>query len=258
MIRLNELNNTLVLLTYRPDEINADHSAQELLDMLKAAELRVTEVVAGPLSPHAVASLLCDALRAQQAAVQDLAQVLYNVTAGSPLLIREVLLSLTDKHLLEFNTVSNTWQWDTERIATSQRVAQIAELLSQKTERLSDTTIQALCALACLGHTAHHDTVTLAIGLSRSALQDVMQQAVDYGIIQASDAFYSFAHDQLHQAVYDLIPASGRPRMHLDLGLRMAREADAEQQTLRLFEIVGQISRGHALVAPRTRSFAQS
>jgi predicted ATPase/two-component sensor histidine kinase/putative methionine-R-sulfoxide reductase with GAF domain len=253
LIKLDELKNTLVLVTYRPNEVDADHPARGLLDTIRTSELRLTDVVAGPLSPHAIASLLCDALRAQPAAVQELAHVLYNVTAGSPLLVREVLFSLTDKHLLEFNTVSSTWQWDTERIATSQRAAQIAELLSQKTERFSDATVQAICTLACLGHTAHHETLTLALGVPRSVLAEMMHQASDYGIIQASDTFYSFVHDQLHQAVYDLIPAAERPQLHLSIGLRMARAADVEQQTLRLFEIVGQINRGHALARPEER-----
>ena len=59
---------------------------------------------------------------------------------------------------------------------------------------------------------------------------------------------YRFAHDRVQEAAYALIPGDERAAAHLRIGRRLVAETPTEKREERVFEIVGQLNRGSALI----------
>ncbi|MEM5300308.1 protein kinase, partial [Burkholderia sp. JPY481] len=56
---------------------------------------------------------------------------------------------------------------------------------------------------------------------------------------------------RVHQAAYSLIPESSRADAHLRIGRLLIAQAPAEKREEAIFEIVGQLNRGAALITER-------
>jgi signal transduction histidine kinase len=57
-----------------------------------------------------------------------------------------------------------------------------------------------------------------------------------------------FVHDRVHEAAYSLIPEGSRAEAHLRIGRLLAAQTPPEKREEAIFEIVGQLNRGSALI----------
>ena len=65
------------------------------------------------------------------------------------------------------------------------------------------------------------------------------------------EGVYRFLHDRVREAAYALIPESERAAVHLAIGRRLAAQVLPGAAEESVFEIVGQLNRGSALISAR-------
>ena len=102
---------------------------------------------------------------------------------------------------------------------------------------------------ACLGHTAEAATLALIGEWPEDQLHAALWEAVDAGLLLRLDGSYTFLHDRVQEAAYALIPEEQRPAQHLRIGRLLAAHTPPEQREGAIFEIVGQLNRGVALIS---------
>ena len=66
-------------------------------------------------------------------------------------------------------------------------------------------------------------------------------------VFQEEDSF-SFAHDRVQEAAYQLIPESERPQIHLNIGRELLAKAAPEELNDILFDAVNHLNRGSELI----------
>ena len=117
-----------------------------------------------------------------------------------------------------------------------------------KLRRLPAATRAVLKRLACLGSSAPIATLTLVQGGTEDALQAALEAAVRARLLLRQEGAYQFLHDRVREAAYALIPEGERAAAHLAIGRRLAARTLPRAVEESVFEIVGQLNRGAALI----------
>ncbi|VVN81433.1 Adaptive-response sensory-kinase SasA [Pseudomonas fluorescens] len=243
-----DMRNLMLVGAYRSNEVDATHPLTSKLKAIRAAGGRVGEITLAPLAKAHIEQLIAEALHDDIAHIEPLAQLVLDKTAGNPFFVIQFLQALAEEQLLTFDHEARRWCWDTDRIHAKGYTDNIVDLMVDKLARLSSETQQALQQLACLGNVATISALSTAMGMPKAQVRTVLWEAIRQELVERLDGAYGFVHDRIHEAAYSLIPKDARAQAHLRIGRLLAAqtpEADLEEA---IFEIVGQLNRGAALI----------
>jgi DNA-binding CsgD family transcriptional regulator len=174
---------TLLVVSYRDDEIGHDHPLATLLGDLATATT-ITRIGLKPLSAAAVAEL------AAGSAVN--AQALFQLTGGNPFYVTEVL-------------AANSATGDPDRLPCS-----VSEAVWGRLARLSVVGRETAYVIAVCGPRAGVDLITSVYPGAAKGLSECM----DAGILLADANAVGFRHELARRATLDRIPAYRRRDLH--------------------------------------------
>ncbi len=273
----------LLVGAYRDNEIHATHPVMLMLEQIQrsptAAPNQVQTLTLAPLSQADVGILIADALNDSTEHTQSLTNLVYQKTQGNPFFILQFLKSLYDEHLIQFNTDTGRWYYDTAEITALVQTDDIAEFMIEQLQKLPPNTQAALKIAACIGNEFDLDTVAIALDKSQAATASDVWIALQEGLLLAKDNVYSlynerdsiqalspprdrndssdanfhqphpvptyqFLHDRIQQAAYSLISDAEKQQLHLRIGQLLLRQLSDPTQDPRLFETVNQLNIG--------------
>jgi predicted ATPase/signal transduction histidine kinase/ActR/RegA family two-component response regulator len=247
----SEVTSVLLIGAYRDNEIGPSHALTLMLEAVSQAGTKVQHIVVQPLGPEEIAQFTADTLSCEPARAQPLAKLLLEKTGGNPFFSIQFLTALADERLLTFDPIGMAWTWDLSRILGKASTDNIVDFMAKKLGRLPRITQQALSDLACIGNLATAATLSAVHGVTETALEEAVGEAVRAGLLSHLNDTYVFVHDRIQEAAYAITPASQRPRVHLRIGRVLAGlELDAAKSEA-IFEIVGHFNRAIALIASR-------
>ena len=241
-----EVQYVLLIGTYRDNEARASDPLHRSLDKLRNIGIKVSEIALAPLTPGDLTELVADSLHAGHDGAKLLAQLIHEKTGGNPFFAIQFLRALAEEELLVFDPASASWTWDLEEIRARRFTDNIAELVSEKLERLPNTTLAILKLLACLGSSAAMGTISSLSGKSSEVLEASVSEAIRAGLVSQHDGCLKFLHDRVHEAAYELIPNAERVAQHLRIGQWLLKQSPPDQIEESIFEIVNQLNRGVA------------
>jgi PAS domain S-box-containing protein len=238
----------LLVGAYRDNEVGPTHPLSRTLEAIRQTDARVSEIVLAPLGPDDVNRLVADALHCGTERARPLGDLVYEKTAGNPLFAFQFLTALADEGLLAFEPSTASWTCDLARVQRKGFAENVADLMIAKLNRLSPATLEPLKQLACLGSSVAVATLTIALGLSADDVHAALWEALRAGLVFRHAGTYSFLHDRVREATYGLIPEGERAALHLALGRRLEANVPSDKIEEMIFEIVGQLTRGAALI----------
>ncbi len=92
--------------------------------------------------------------------------------------------------------------------------AELADLLLVRLDRLGDGARQVVRSASVAGRKVSHDLLAAASGLSSTALDEGLRQAVEMNVLVPDADRYAFRHALLGEAVYDDLLPGERVRLH--------------------------------------------
>jgi PAS domain S-box-containing protein len=247
LITQPDLQHLLLICAYRDDEVTPAHPLMQRLTAIRQAGGRVQAIVLKPLGLEEVNRIVSEALHCGSA--RRLARHVHGKTFGNPFFAIQFLTALAEEGLLSFDREAVRWTWDLKRIRAKGYTDNVVDLLLGKLRRLPATTQAILKRLACLGNSAPVATLTLVQGGSEEPLHATLRAAVRAGLVFRQEGAYKFLHDRVREAAYALIPQGKRAATHLTIGRRLVASAPPSAVEESIFEIVGQLNRGSALIS---------
>ena len=249
LLTRSDLRSLMLIGAYRDNEVDAAHPLMRKLETIRNAGARIEEITLAPLGRDDVGQLIADALRCEPRRAAPLAHLVQEKTAGNPFFVIQFVHALAEEGLLRFDHDAARWSWDLDRIHAKGYADNVVDLMVGKLTRLPAETQRALQQLACLGNVAEFARLSTVLELSEDEVHAVLWPAVRQELIERLDGAYRFSHDRVQEAAYSMIPAEGRAEVHLLIGRLLAVETPAEKREEAIFEIVGQLNRGAALIS---------
>ena len=246
LLTQRDLNHLVLIGAYRDDEVMPTHPLIRRLAAIRQAGGRAQEIVLKPLRLGDVNRIVADALHSGRA--RPLARLVHQKTAGNPFFTIQFLTALAEEGLLVFDRDAARWTWDLKRIRAKGYTDNVADLMLGKLRGLPAATRAVLKRLACLGSSAPIATLALIQSGSEDALHATLGAAVRARLVLRQEGAYRFLHDRVREAAYALIPEGERATAHLAIGRRLTAHAPPVAVEESVFEIVGQLNRGAALI----------
>jgi len=244
----SDIRHLMVVGAFRGNEVPPQHPLTRMLNAVRGDQTRVHEIELSPLEPVDLRSFVADTLRCAPDKVAPLAQLIHEKTRGNPFFTIQFITSLAEEGLLNFDLSSRTWTWDLAAIQAKGYTDNVADLVAGKINRLTQKTQEGLKQFACLGHRAKAEILALIAGESEADLHATLAEALEAGLILRLNDTYSFAHDRIQEAAYELIPAGDRAATHFKIGRSLEADPSFEGRDELIFDIVNQFNRARPII----------
>ncbi|MDB9514733.1 serine/threonine-protein kinase PknK, partial [Kamptonema animale CS-326] len=263
----SEMGYLLTIGAYRDNEVFPAHPLMLTLEEMKKDSAIVSTLTLNPLSQSHINDLVADTLSCSTITAQPLSELVYQKTQGNPFFATQFLKALHQDGYIIYNFTVGHWQCDIAAVKLLSLTDDVVEFMAMQLQKLPDATQNVLKLAACIG--AQFDLETLAI-VSEQSLTDAataLWRALQEGLIlptsqiykffqgtQQSDSedtvnpAYRFLHDRVQQAAYSLIPDDNKQATHLQIGQLLQQKLSVSEQAEKLFDIVGHLNRGRALL----------
>jgi predicted ATPase/signal transduction histidine kinase len=248
---------------YRNNEVNSAHPFMILLEELQQFEIFPDQITLAPLTLQQVTHLITDTLHGEMSSIQPLAKLVMRKTEGNPFFVNEFLKTLYQEALLKFDFSQKIWQWDVAEIEAIAITDNVVELMIGKLKKLPSATQQVLQFAACIGNQFHLKALSTIGSKTVLEISQILLPALQEGLVvpaskpeifQESTSVslvclnYKFLHDRVQQAAYALIDESQKQSVHLQIGQLLYANMSLSERSDRLFELVGHLNMGQALI----------
>ncbi|MEM5432072.1 trifunctional serine/threonine-protein kinase/ATP-binding protein/sensor histidine kinase [Cupriavidus oxalaticus] len=248
LLTRSELRHLMLIGAYRDNEVDATHPLRRKLQSIKNAGIKIEEITLAPLASEHIRQLIAEALHCEPGRIEPLAQLVHDKTAGNPFFVIQFLHALVDEDLLTFDHDARQWCWNADRIHAKGYTDNVVDLMVGKLTRLPAETQQAMQQLACLGNVAEIATLSTVLDMPAAQVHAALWEAIRQELVERLEGSYKFIHDRIHEAAYSQIPEASRAEAHLRIGRLLAAQTRTEKREEAIFEIVGQLNRGAALI----------
>lgn len=228
----SDLRHVLLIGTYRQKETPDEHQLWHTVTSLRQAGVEVRQIFLGPMSQDQVKQIVASTMHCSLQEAKPLSGFLYAKTRGNPLFVKELLYSVFRQGLIAYKPESGGWQWDLHRLEPGSLGGDVLTLLLKRLELLPEEDRDLLRLAACIGGSFNVDLLARLAGKDSAAVNSRLNYAIAEGLIQREgEGSYSFVHDKVHQAAYQLVNSAERPVLHYRLGtLLLAGQSDTEPQ----------------------------
>lgn len=119
------------------------------------------------------------------------------------------------------------WMWDMERIQSKAMPKSVAEFFASTIEQLPANTQSSLSLLSFFGCSVEASIVNTLESELHSSLIEPLEAAVEEGLLDKSSdgRTYSFCHDRIQEAAFNLVKAQDRVLRHIEYGTILADAA---------------------------------
>ncbi|KAL3786625.1 hypothetical protein ACHAWO_004443 [Cyclotella atomus] len=200
---------TLLIGSYRDNEVQDNKQLQEMLDQLKTTKsVQVTEIPVGGFDGGTLNAIVSESLCLPLRRTKPLTEIILQKTDGIIIHIIEFIGRLTMERILCHSFVKG-WEWDSEVIESCPISESVAELFTFKLRTLSDKALMGLQICSVFGIYVDQRIINFIQGYDgeRSANISVgLHAATELGLIEAAGSpnDFRFAHDLILQPLAPL------------------------------------------------------
>jgi predicted ATPase/signal transduction histidine kinase len=242
----------LIIGAYRDDEVQDGHPL--LLAMADTERTRhIQRLRLEALDAETLNLVVAGALHADPEATRALADVVHAKTAGNPFFAAEMLRTLHQDGLFQFDHAGGRWCWDVEAVLRANVSANVVSFMLSRVQRLPADTQARLRLAACIGDSFEPGLVATLVGQPRAVVTAAIAPAVAAGLVAElpgecpdAETRFHFVHDRVRQAAYALNDEAERQATHVQIGRAMLSATPADAREERAAAIAQQLNEGRA------------
>jgi predicted ATPase len=163
--------------------------------------------------------------------------------------VLRLLASLNDEGFVWYSVSSRRWMFDLQKIELREISEDVVKHMTEHMRRLPEQMQMGLKLCACLG--SNFDATILCKATKGADVgDDFLQSCVDDGFLQieGDSSYYRWAHDQVRQAAYELIPLQQRDQFHLLIGSRLLLSTTSSEIETYIFYVTDNLNMGTNLL----------
>ena len=236
VIEHEEINNLLLILAYRDNEIEETHAFNQIIQLNKKDQPHQHFIHLNPLDHKDIIHFISETLDLSENVVTDFANSVIVKTAGNPFFAVEFVRSLKEKNIL-FRADDHKWQWDQEALNHLSVTDNVIDLMTQRIQKLSANNREILHHGACIGIRVKLPLLAKIMMLDQALIEYIIPVLVEDGFISAlldengNIESFRFAHDKIQQASYQLNDTHSCEKIHYRIAQFYLQEDAKNTQT---------------------------
>ncbi|MGJ3234028.1 AAA family ATPase [Marivirga sp.] len=257
-----EIENLLVILSYRDNEVAEAHPFQLMLNSIKQNELAINKIKLENLATTSIISLLEDALLDKGEHIKKLAELIKKKTGGNAFFVNQFLKNLYEEAFITAKAKDKKWSFELEKVSRMGFSDNVLDLMMKKAEKLPVDLQEILKTASVVGNTfslqdltklTHKDYKEI-IPLLKNALQESLIIPLRDNIALLSsneikeEIQFKFVHDRIQQAFYELLGEEKAQSLHLAIGRMIKSNIDTQQESQLLFDMVNHFNQALPLI----------
>ncbi|MCB1309728.1 MAG: serine/threonine-protein kinase PknK, partial [Leptospiraceae bacterium] len=188
----------------------------------------------------------------------ELVEIIFKRTEGNPFFVAEYIKNLAHENLITFSPGERRWTWDLKNIRMRGVGDDVITMLTGQIQVLPSDTRRAICHASGLGGRFSLRMLALVLDQPAHTVADLLEPALQAGLITPrDDAYkyitrfsdqettgrvqYTFIHDRVQHAAYDLLDDKTREQMHLRIGESLLAHLSHEEQDERIIIITNHL-----------------
>ncbi|MEQ9547440.1 MAG: diguanylate cyclase [Marinobacter sp.] len=245
----DETRHLLIAGAYRDNEVDAAHPLQKALTLIRKETPEVLRAsTLDNLSAADLAEMCAKNLNMAREAADSLAAAVYAKTAGNPFYSHQLLKRLADQRVLRFDEVQSSWVWDVELLNAMPPADNVIDLLLERLRELPEQTQEMLSLGACIGNRFEPDVLATVAGCSGESAETALEVVLNEGFLRQEAQGFTFTHDRVQQAAYNLIEPDSRAALHLHIGRQLLAAQTGSLSGRQLFDIIAHFEPNHVLL----------
>lgn len=269
ILKNSNLQNILLLITYRDGEVDMAHPLQKTLNSIREEKgnkdlLELVETKLSPLKIEHVRELISDTLKLETKKISDFAELIYSKTKGNPFAINKLLESLYQQKLLFFDYPSNSWKWDMEQLKNQNLSENIIEILLLKINEIEKNALSVIKIASVFGLEFTLEQLKLISNLSQTEIHYLLWPLIQEGSIiplsndylfipefyeeKGRDISFRFSHARIQQAVYSLLDHAEKEKFHFEVGQILLEKLNKKELEEKSIEICVHLDLGRKFI----------
>ena len=255
-------DRVLLLGAYRELEVQQGHPLMITLKQIRESGGIIKTIHLESLDIDTTVQITADSFGMPVTKATELGSHVFSKTKGNPFFIHSFLKTLFNKHLVQYDPIEH-WTWNRKEIEALDYTENVIDLMTKGLTSLSETTQKILQHASVLGNTFNLSDLSDITETAEAEVFESLKPAIQERYISAIDLNYrtlslkstpnysdtgstlyvknvqfSFTHDRVQQAAYNLIPDIERPYFHLKTGRLLLKSRNQSQLQDDIFEVV--------------------
>ncbi len=265
-------NSILLLGAYRDNEVEKGHPLLITLKQINESEGHVRTIHIKPLNQKTTCQITADSFGMIEDRANELGKQVFSKTKGNPFFIHNFLKSLYDKKLITKDR-DNNWVWDLVEIDSLGYTDNVIDLMTEGLTTLPSQTCEILKYAAVLGNTFNLADLSDITEKSQLKVYSELKPAIKEEFINSIDTRYrvltlsylsaqnektqhlpgetaqfTFSHDKVQQAAYNLISTPELESLHLRIGRLLLLNRTESQLHDSIFELLNHFALSYKLI----------
>ncbi|MBD8164640.1 ATP-binding protein [Erwinia persicina] len=228
------------------------------LERIRTAASRISDITPQPLSAGCIARWLARLFHSRSQETVELAQIIYEKTAGNPLATRAFYQqALQDNHIVW--RAPFKWTYDFNALRQAHYAANVAADVLPHLAALPDAARRLLGQLACSGSSGTLDVTVSILGLPLRGITSTLLPAVNARLLSLTGSHYAFMHASVCDAARGLLSAEDKEHFHRAAARYYLHAYWQDKHHTTLFRAAHHVItlKNRARLAPDTGRFAQ-
>ncbi|EMO41279.1 stage II sporulation protein E [Leptospira noguchii serovar Autumnalis str. ZUN142] len=248
----SEIKNFLCILSFRSEEAGLSNPFSNVLKNIENSNVKINRIELGSLDEKNVYRLIHDLVPGREEQLKSATSIFLKKTSGNPLAIIQFLGICQKKRFITYQFKSRLWKWDLEKIERLSISDNVVDLLCVRIKALSPELQELLGVCSCLGKKFTLEFLSKLKFFDILKLDQLLWSAVREGFLNIffsqnhflfeenlfSERIFSFSHDKIQQAVYDLLEESKRKKIHQHIGITLLTIYGPQSKDKVIFQIV--------------------
>ncbi len=252
----------LLLGAYRDNEVDKGHPLMITLKQLQGSDSKVRTISLNPLDQETTCRITADSFGMAMAKAEKLGIHVHTKTKGNPFFIHGFLKSLYDRRLVRKDPKEG-WSWQQKKIDKLAYTDNVIDLMTEGLTVLPENTRNVLKYASVLGNTFQLSDLANSTERSQAQVYFDLVPAVKEGYLHTGNKHYrtfalssvrmtpeleqelnaqspsfSFTHDKVQQAAYNLITEDELALLHLAIGRLLLQSRTEIQIEEDIFELL--------------------
>ncbi|WP_337024092.1 MULTISPECIES: AAA family ATPase [unclassified Pantoea] len=226
------------------------------LSRIRACASRIIDLTPEPLSAKNIARWLAGMFHSRSAATAELAQIVFEKTAGNPLATHEFFRQAVRDHHITHHAAFK-WTYDAQALKNSHYAANVAACVLEDLKTLPRAAHTLLGELALIGATGTLRDISTILALSPQRVVERLKPAAENRLIALSDTTWSFMHDSVHEAAMGLLSPEEKDDFHFAAARYYLQESSLDLANAPLFSAAHHLVsvQNIAVIADETAQF---